>query len=258
MTDTMMSRHSESKLEGQVALVVGASSGIGQATAIALAEQGAKVVLAARRIDRLQSLTQRIAQMGREALAVSADITSEPDLDAMFERTSARFGRLDILVNSAGVMLLSPIAEAESSDWRRMVELDLLALMFACKGALPLMKLGGGGHIVNVASLAGRIANPNASAYAAAKFGVVGFSESLRREVYANNIRVTVIEPGIVATELGDHITNPAMKVSLAQRIDALEPLQADDIAAAILYAVTQPVRVNVNEIVIRPTGQER
>ncbi|MER8907464.1 SDR family NAD(P)-dependent oxidoreductase [Mesorhizobium sp. M0854] len=246
-----------SALAGKVALVTGASSGIGEATAVALAAAGAKVAIAARRADRLEALAARIEKAGGTALRIEADVTSNDDVTAMVDKVVTEWGRLDILVNNAGVMLLSPAADAELDDWRRMIELNLLALMGVTKAALPHLRAAKG-HIVNVSSIAGRVANPGASGYAATKFGVVGFSESLRREVYADKVRVTVIEPGLVRTELGDHVTNPAAKAGLDQRLAAMEALTAEDIAAAILYAVCQPARVNVNEIVIRPTDQER
>ncbi|MER8885743.1 SDR family NAD(P)-dependent oxidoreductase [Mesorhizobium sp. M0816] len=246
-----------SALAGKVALVTGASSGIGEATAVALAAAGAKVAIAARRADRLEALAARIEEAGGAALRIEADVTSNDDVTAMVDKVVAEWGRLDILVNNAGVMLLSPAADAELDDWRRMVELNLLALMGVTKAALPHLRAAKG-HIVNVSSVAGRVANPGASGYAATKFGVVGFSESLRREVYADKVRVTVIEPGLARTELGDHVTNPAAKAGLDQRLAAMEALTAEDIAAAILYAVSQPAHVNVNEIVIRPTDQER
>lgn len=246
-----------SSLVGKVALVTGASSGIGEATAAALADAGAKVAVAARRADRLEALVARIEKAGGTAMHIEADVTNDNDVTAMVAAVVAEWGRFDILVNNAGVMLLSPAAEATLDDWRRMVELNLLALMGVTKAALPHLKAAKG-HIVNVASIAGRLANPGASGYAATKFGVVGFSESLRREVYADKVRVTVIEPGLVRTELGDHITNVASKAGLDQRLATMEALTAADIAAAILYAVSQPARVNVNEIVIRPTDQER
>lgn len=244
-------------LAGKVALVTGASSGIGEATAVALAEAGAKVALAARRADRLSDLTARIEKAGGEALPIEADVTDAGDLARMMEAIAGRWDRLDILVNNAGVMLLSPLAEARGEDLRHMVELNLIALMELTRVALPQLKASRG-HIVNVSSVAGRVANPGSSGYSATKFGVVGFSEALRREVYADKVRVTVIEPGLVMTELGDHITNPAMKDNLRQRQAAMEGLQSEDIAAAVLYAVSQPPRVNVNEILIRPTDQER
>jgi NADP-dependent 3-hydroxy acid dehydrogenase YdfG len=245
-------------LSGRVALVTGASSGIGEATALALARQGAKVAVAARRFERLQALADTIAQDGGEALPIRADIGREDEVRSMIEQVGARLGRLDVLVNSAGVMLLAPVLEATTDEWRKMIDLNLLGLMYVTKAALPIMRQGGRGHVVNVASLAGRIANPGAAGYAATKFGVVAFSESLRREVYKDNIRVTVVEPGVVATELGEHIGNAAAKAGLMNRIASMEPLQAEDIAAAIVYAVTQPARVSVNEILIRPTSQER
>ncbi|TPK87404.1 MULTISPECIES: SDR family NAD(P)-dependent oxidoreductase [unclassified Mesorhizobium] len=246
-----------SMLADKVALVTGASSGIGEATATALAAAGAKVAVAARRADRLEALAARIEKAGGAALRIEADVTRNDDITAMVGKVVAEWGRLDILVNNAGVMLLSPAAEATLEDWRQMVELNLLALMSVTKAALPHLRAAKG-HIVNISSVAGRVANPGASGYAATKFGVVGFSESLRREVYADKVRVTVIEPGLVRTELGDHITNAASKAGLDQRLATMEALTAEDVAAAILYAVTQPARVNVNEIVIRPTDQER
>lgn len=246
-----------STLAGKVALVTGASSGIGEATATALAAAGAKVAIAARRADRLEALAARIETAGGMALRIEADVTSNDDVTAMIGKVVAEWDRLDILVNNAGVMLLSPASEATLDDWRQMVELNLLALMGVTKTALPHLRAAKG-HIVNVSSVAGRVANPGASGYAATKFGVVGFSESLRREVYADKVRVTVIEPGLVRTELGDHITNAASKAGLDQRLATMEALTAEDVAAAILYAVSQPARVNVNEIVIRPTDQER
>jgi NADP-dependent 3-hydroxy acid dehydrogenase YdfG len=253
----MNSASSSRPLDGKVALVTGASSGIGEATALALAKAGAKVAIAARRADRLATLARSIEAVGGSALEIVADVTRPGDIERMIDAVVKNFARLDILVNNAGVMLLSPVAEASTDDWRRMIELNLIALMETTKAALPQLKTSKG-HIVNVSSLAGRVANPGASGYAATKFGVVAFSESLRREVYADKVRVTLIEPGMVATELGDHITNPKAKANLEQRRAAMDPLLAEDVAAAVLYAVTQPPRVNVNEILLRPTDQER
>ncbi|AZO30778.1 SDR family NAD(P)-dependent oxidoreductase [Mesorhizobium sp. M1B.F.Ca.ET.045.04.1.1] len=246
-----------SPLSGKVALVTGASSGIGEATAAALAAAGAKVAVAARRIDRLATLSSRIEKAGGTAFAIEADIAKGGDVAAMVDRAASEWGRLDILVNNAGVMLLAPTAEADLDDWRRMIELNLVGLMGTTKAALPHLKASKG-HVVNVSSVAGRVANPGASGYAATKFGVVAFSESLRREVYADKVRVTVIEPGLVRTELGDHITNQEFKAGLEHRLATMEALTAEDIANAILYAVSQPPRVNINEILIRPTDQER
>lgn len=253
----MNSASSSRPLAGKAALVTGASSGIGEATALALAAAGASVAVVARRADRLETLAGKIGQAGGKALQLRADVTQAAEIDRIVAAALAEWGRLDILVNNAGVMLNAPIAEASSDEWRHMIELNLLALMNLTKAALPHLKASAG-HVVNIASVAGRVANPGASAYAATKFGVVAFSEALRRETIADKVRVTVIEPGLVSTELGDHITNPSARAGLAQRQAELEPLLADDVAGAVLYAVTQPARVSVNEILIRPTGQER
>ncbi|WP_292341299.1 SDR family NAD(P)-dependent oxidoreductase [Mesorhizobium sp.] len=215
------------------------------------------MAVAARRIDRLATLSSRIEKAGGTAFAIEADIAKGGDVAAMVDRAASEWGRLDILVNNAGVMLLAPTAEADLDDWRRMIELNLVGLMGTTKAALPHLKASKG-HVVNVSSVAGRVANPGASGYAATKFGVVAFSESLRREVYADKVRVTVIEPGLVRTELGDHITNQEFKAGLEHRLATMEALTAEDIANAILYAVSQPPRVNINEILIRPTDQER
>lgn len=167
-------------------------------------------------------------------------------------------GSIDILVNNAGVALVSAIDGANTEDWQRMINLNVLGLMYATHATLPLMKAQGGGHIVNISSTAGRVANPGVAVYSASKFAVGAFSESLRREVYRDNIRVTVIEPGVVATELSDRITDPTAKAQIKDWIASMNPLESTDIAAAILYAVTQPPHVSINEILIRPTQQEQ
>ena len=246
------------KLDGKVALVTGASSGIGEATALALAEEGAAVAISARRADRLEDLAKRIEAKGSKVKVIVADVALEDQAQEMVVAANAAFGRLDILVNNAGVMLLGPIANADTEDWRRMIQTNVLGLMYATHAALPLMRAQGQGHIVNISSVAGRTARAGAGVYNASKWGVGAFSESLRQEVYKDKIRVTIIEPGAVATELTQHITHPDSKKQIEQFVQAMTPLESEDIAAAILYAVTQPPRVNVNEILIRPTDQER
>jgi NADP-dependent 3-hydroxy acid dehydrogenase YdfG len=236
------------RLDGRVALVTGASSGIGEATAIALAEAGAKVAIAARRRDRLQALADRLAPLGAEPLVLEADLLDEHIAQQIVADTERHFGRLDILVNNAGVMYLEPVAEADLGRWRRMLELNVLSLIASTQAALAGMKSRRDGHIVNVSSTAGRIANPNAAAYSATKFGVVAFSEALRREVYADNIRVSIIEPGVVQTELRDHIGHAATQASLNAWASNMRQLQAEDVAEAIVFCVTRPSHVNVNE----------
>ena len=245
-------------LQGRVALVTGASSGIGEATALALGRAGARVAIAARRRERLEGVSRRIAELRSEALVLEADVARERDAESVVARTVERFGRLDILINNAGVMLLSPVDRARVDDWRRMLELNLLGLMVATRAALPHMRRQKDGHVVNISSTAGRVANPDASVYAATKFGVGAFSEALRREVYRDNVRVTIIAPGAVATELRDHVPDPDTRERIDTWARSMRQLQSEDVAAAILYAVTQPPHVNVNEILLRPTDQER
>jgi len=244
--------------KGPVALVTGASSGIGEATALALAARGIRVVVAARRADRLEALIEHIQQAGGEALAQNVDVTDEPQVQAMVRCAQEQWGRLDILVNSAGLMLLGPIAGAETEDWRRMISTNLLGLLYATHAVLPLMKAQGNGHIVNISSVAGRTARAGSGIYNATKWGVGAFSEALRQECFQDHIRVTVIEPGVVATDLASHITQAAARETALRRIQEIMPLQSEDIANAIVYAVTQPAHVNINEILLRPTEQER
>lgn len=246
------------QLTGKVAIVTGASSGIGEAAAIALAAAGAKVAIAARRADRLDTLAQRIQAAGGEALAIVADVADESQVQTMVQQTQERWGQVDILINNAGVMLLGNIDGANTEDWRRMININVLGLMYATHAVLPLMKAQGSGHIVNISSVAGRVANAGTGVYNASKWAVNAFSESLRKEVYTNHIRVTIIEPGLVDTELPTHVTDPAAKERTAAFYGSLKNLASEDIANAILYAVLQPHHVNVNEILIRPTEQER
>ena len=246
------------KLAGKIALVTGASSGIGEATAIALAAVGATVAVAARRSDRLEALVKRIGDTGGKALAITADVSDEAQVKEMVQKTQAEFGKIDILINNAGVMLLGMIDGANTEDWRRTINLNVLGLMYATHAVLPMMKAQGDGHIVNISSVAGRVANAGSGVYNASKWAVGAFSEALRKEVYQNNIRVTIIEPGLVATELPQHITNPDAKEIAKNFYGSVKNLESEDIAAAIVYAVTQPAHVNVNEILIRPTEQER
>jgi NADP-dependent 3-hydroxy acid dehydrogenase YdfG len=246
------------ELKDRVALVTGASSGIGEATALMMADAGAKVAVAARRLDRLRDVAKKIRDRGAEAFVVEADFGVQAQAQRAVSETELKFGRLDILVNNAGVMYLEPVIEADLNRWRQMFEINVLGLIAATQAALPGMRDRKDGHIVNIASTAGRIATPNGAAYCATKFGVVAFSESLRKEIYRDRIRVSVIEPGVVETELRDHIGHEATQKAINEWASSLRQLQADDVARAILYCVTQPPHVCINEILMRPTDQER
>jgi len=247
-----------SRLDGRVALVTGASSGFGEACALALAEQGAKVAITARREDRLRELAGRIIRAGGEVFVIVADIAGDGEAQRVVREAEAHFDRLDILVNNAGVMYLEPIDTADLDRWRHMFDLNVLALIAATQAALPGMRRRRDGHVVNIASTAGRFATPNAGGYSATKFGVVAFSESLRKEVLKDNIRVSVIEPGAAATELREHIGHAETQKSINAWAESMRQLQSEDIANAVIYCVTQPSHVNVNEILIRPTDQDR
>jgi NADP-dependent 3-hydroxy acid dehydrogenase YdfG len=244
-------------LAGTVALVTGASSGIGEATARALAEEGAAVAIAARRRDRLERLADQIGGSDR-ALILETDVTDEDRVREMVARTVAEFGRLDILVNNAGVMLLGPIVAAPTEEWRRMVELNLLGLFYCTHASLPhLLQAATSAprhvaDVVNISSVAGRVARQGSGVYNATKFGVGAFSEALRQEVTDRHVRVTIIEPGAVATELVGH-NRPEIQQMIGQTLGAMEPLRSEDIADAVVYAVTRPRHVVLNELLVRP-----
>jgi NADP-dependent 3-hydroxy acid dehydrogenase YdfG len=246
-------------LEGKRALITGASSGIGAATAEALAGAGASVALGARRKDRIDELAERIEKGGGVARAFEVDVADEGAARGFVDGATAALGGLDILVNNAGVMLLGPVEGADTEEWRRMVGVNLLGLLYCTHAALPIMREAGGGQIVNVSSVAGRHANAGSAVYNLTKFGVTAFSEALRQEALYSNIRVSVVEPGFVATELQAQNENPAVLDAIEKMREEIgDVLESEDIANAILYAVSQPPRVGVNEILIRPTRQRR
>lgn len=246
------------QLVGKIALITGASSGIGEATAVALAEQGAAVAIAARRLDRLEALKGKLEADGATVLTLELDVTDEAACSAAVDRTVAELGDLDIVVNNAGVMLLGPIEGADTQDWRRMIDTNVYGLMYLTHAAVPHLLTRGGGDIVQVSSVAGRVARAGSGVYNATKFAVNAFSESLRQELTTRGVRVTMVEPGAVATELQSHITHADTKAGIERWIAGMRPLQADDIARAVVYAVTQPSHVSVNELLIRPTDQDR
>jgi NADP-dependent 3-hydroxy acid dehydrogenase YdfG len=245
-------------LEGKVAAVTGASSGIGDAAAVALARAGAAVGVGARRADRLQDLVGRIEADGGRAVALEADISQEDQARAFIRGVDEQLGGLDILVNNAGVMLLGPVLGADVEHWKRMVDVNVLGLLYCVHEALPIMEARGGGDIVNVSSVAGRKANAFSAVYNATKFGVHAFSEALRQEALNVGVRVTIIAPGFVETELLTHNPDFVQEAAAGQKEQVGKVLEPEDIADAIVYAVAQPPHVCLNEILVRPTGQAR
>ena len=249
-------------LEGTVALVTGASSGIGEATARALAAQGAAVALVARRKERLEALAQEIAAAGGRALVIEADITERDQARGSVAETVQELGRLDTVVNNAGVMLLGPAEHAPMDEWERMVSLNVQGFLYVAHAALPdLLKAAEGGprrvaDLIGISSVAGRVARNGSGVYNLTKFGVTAFSESLRQEFSRRHLRVSVVEPGAVETELADHL-RPEVRGAMMQRFADMERLKAEDIADAVAYIVTRPRHMAVNEILIRPTEQE-
>jgi clavulanate-9-aldehyde reducatase len=244
-------------LSGQVVAVTGASSGIGEATALACAKAGAAVALAARRGERIEALAERITGEGGKAIALQTDVGEEEQARAFVQRAHQQLGRLDVLVNNAGVMLLGPILDAPTEEWRRMIEANVYGVLYCTHAALPLMAAQGAGHIVNVSSVAGRVAREGSGVYNLTKFGVGAFSESLRQEGVRYGVRVTLIEPGAVATELPMH-NRPEIIELMVKSFEGVTPLAADDIANAVLYAIAQPANVSVNEVLVRPRAQAR
>jgi len=250
------------ELDGTVALVTGASSGIGEATAVALAAQGAALAVAARRKDRLDQLVSRISDRGGKALAIETDVTDQEQARAAVERTVSELGRLDTLVNNAGQMLLGPILDAPTEEWDRMIALNLQGLLYCSHAALPhLLKAAessprGVADLINISSVAGRVARVGSGVYNLTKWGVGAFSESLRQEVTKRNVRVSLVEPGAVATELTDHL-RPEIRERSKERFAGIERLESEDIARTIEFIVRQPRRVAINEVLIRPTDQD-
>lgn len=250
------------RLDGTVALVTGASSGIGEASARALAAEGAAVALVARRTDRLRALHHEITEAGGRALTITADVTDEAQARDAVAGTASELGRLDTVVNNAGLMLLGPIVDADTSEWQRMVNLNLLGLMYVAHAAIPhLLKAADDSprrvsDLVNISSVAGRQVRKGSGAYNATKHAVGAFSEALRLEVTAQHLRVSLIEPGATDTELRTH-NRPEIQEGMRQRFGAMDPLQAEDISDAVRYIVTRPRHVAINEILIRPTEQD-
>jgi NADP-dependent 3-hydroxy acid dehydrogenase YdfG len=241
-------------LAGRVALVTGASSGIGAAGAIALATAGAAIAVSARRADRLAELVREIEAAGGQAFALPGDAADEAVATNAVEETVKRFGRLDILVNSAGIIQAGGVENADTSQWRRVIDVNLMATLYTCKTAIPHMRAQGGGDIINISSIAGRRAASKFLAYSASKFGLNSMTEGLRQEVGKYGIRVCVIEPGATATEVFEGVTDPKNREFMRNHVNKDGAMKSEDVAAAILFVASLPPRVNVSEMLIRPT----
>ncbi len=242
----------------KVAIITGASSGIGYATALALSRAGAKVAIGARRVDRLESLAGIITSEDNQVFYKKLDVTQRSNCDDFVNAVLKKWGTVDILVNNAGLMPLSFFKNLKVDEWEKMIDVNIKGVLYSTAAVINHMKEKKSGHIVNLSSVAGRIVFPAGSVYCATKHAVAALSEGLRQEFSVrSNIRVTSIEPGVVATELNDAITDESLQ-GFVENAKKMTSLQADDIANAILYAVDSPPHVNVNEILIRPTTQER
>ena len=247
----------ERELNGRVAVITGASSGIGEATARALAARGASVALLARRADRVQSLADELssAEGDAKAIAIEADVTDRASLEEAARRIKDELGRADCLINNAGVMLLSPFEQGKVDEWKQMIDVNLTGVLETTDVFLAQL-LDGGGDIVNISSVAGRKGIPSSGAYNATKWGINGWSDALRQEMLGKGVRVILVEPGAVATELASHISDEASKKRIDDMSENFDILEAEDIASVIEYSVSVPERVSLTEILIRPTEQ--
>jgi NADP-dependent 3-hydroxy acid dehydrogenase YdfG len=242
-------------IEGKVVVITGASSGLGEATARLLSAQGASVVLGARRTDRIQALADELAASGGNALAIPTDVTHCDQVKRLVDRAVESYGRIDVMINNAGLMPHSPLERLKIDDWDRMIDVNIKGVLYGIAAALPYMQQQRAGHFINVSSVAGHKVRPGAAVYAATKHAVLALSEGLRLEVKPYNIRTTVISPGAVATELPESATEPDIRESLRKNYEIAIP--ADSFARAVVFAMSQPEDVDVNEILFRPTRQE-
>ncbi len=241
-------------VKDKVIIITGASSGIGEATALLLAEQGAKIVLGARRPDRLEALAKRISEAGGEASYAVADVKKREDLLNLVKLACDKYGKLDVLINNAGIAPTSLLDELRVEDWEDMIDVNIKGVLYGIAAALPVFRKQGFGHFVNTASTAGLITKPTMAVYSGTKFAVRAISEGLRQEA-GPNLRVTIISPGFVQTNLADSMTNPEVKAQIVESMEKMA-MPPDAIARAIVYAISQPAEVDVNEIIIRPTAQ--
>ena len=241
-------------LKGKVALITGASSGIGEATALALAAEGATLAVAARRADKLASLVQRIQAAGVKALALPCDMTVKAEAIKAVDDAVANLGRVDILVNSAGVMQTGGIENCDIDEYRRVFEINLFATLYACKAAIPHMLARGGGDVVNISSLAARKGNAQTSAYSASKHALNSMTDLMRQEIGDRNIRVCILMPGATSTEVGDHVTDPTWRAAIQARISRKGAVLPSEVADTIVFILSLPRHVNISEICVRPT----
>ena len=242
-------------IEGKVVVITGASSGLGESTARHLAELGATVVLGARRVDRIDALARELTANGQPALAVQTDVTDRVQVQQLVDAAIARFGRIDVMINNAGLMPHSPLERLKIDDWDRMIDVNLKGVLYGIAAALPPMQAQKSGHIINVSSVAGHKVRPGGAVYSATKHAVRALSEGLRQEVKPYNIRTTVISPGAVDTELPNSITEPDVAANMRKIYEVAVP--ADAFARAVAYAMGQPDDIDINEILFRPTQQE-
>jgi NADP-dependent 3-hydroxy acid dehydrogenase YdfG len=243
-------------IAGKVVVITGASSGLGEATARHLSAEGATVVLGARRADRIQALAEDLNGQGGKALAVTTDVTDHNQVKALADTAVQTYGRIDVLINNAGLMPQSLLERLKIDEWDRMIDVNIKGVLYGIAAALPYMKKQKAGHIINVSSVAGHLVRPGSAVYSATKHAVLALSEGLRQEVKPYNIRTTVISPGAVATELPNSITEPGIAESINKFYEAYA-IPADTFARAVVYAMSQPDDVDVNEILFRPTAQE-
>ncbi|WP_217605883.1 SDR family oxidoreductase [Chitinophaga sp. GbtcB8] len=244
----------ENNLKGKVVAITGAGSGIGEATALLLAAGGAKVVLGARRINRLEALAARITTAGGEAIYIQTDVKRRDDMTQLVTFACERYGRLDVLVSNAGVGPISPLDELRVEDWDDMIDINIKGMLYGIAAALPVFRKQGSGHFVNIASTAGHRVVPTMAVYAGTKFAVRTISEGLRQEA-GDKLRVTIISPGFIHTDFAESMTNPGIKAQMLEQRDKIA-IPPDAIARAISFAIEQPANVDVNEIVVRPTAQ--
>jgi len=242
-------------IKGKVVVITGASSGLGEATARLLSAEGASVVLGARRVDRIQSLADELNAKGGKALAVATDVTDHEQVKKLVDAAVQKFGRIDVMINNAGIMPHSPLERLKIDDWNRTIDVNIKGVLYGIAAALPYMKQQKSGHIINVSSVAGHKVTPNGAVYCATKHAVRALSEGLRVEVKPYNIRTTIISPGAVATELPNSITEPDVAAGISKFYKETA-IPADSFARAVAFALSQPDDVDINEILFRPTSQ--